>query len=142
MFNFDPGTTPNIFEVIVGELRSDARTKEFEEHTRSYMFTLSYLAMVSIFPYDCISRVFAPETLRKCFGKCCWCITKQKTVICVLIDVTNQFAAIACSHLYLVFVFFEKLFVQTYFNRITHIIDTKTMNSVVIKRLLCTKSKN
>jgi len=68
MLNYNPQTTPCIFETVLKELRSDARNNEFEQHTRCYAFTLSYLAIYNIYPYDCISKVLKTETLHKCFG--------------------------------------------------------------------------
>lgn len=69
MLNYNPQTTPCIFETIVNELRSDTRLIEFEQHTKCFIFTLSYLAINNIFPYDCISKVLTTEVLQKCFGK-------------------------------------------------------------------------
>lgn len=69
MFNFNPQTTPCIFETFVNELRSDSRNIDFEKYTKCYIFTLSYLALINIFPYDCISKSLKTETLQKCFGK-------------------------------------------------------------------------
>ncbi|XP_025194261.1 FAST kinase domain-containing protein 5, mitochondrial [Melanaphis sacchari] len=69
MLNCNPQTTPCIFKMIVKELQSDTRNVEFEEHTRCYIYTLSYLALKNIYPYDCISKALKIETLNKCFGK-------------------------------------------------------------------------
>lgn len=69
MFNYDPQTNPCIYETVVKELRSDARVFEFERYTNCYMYTLSYLALRNIFPYDCISKVLELNTLHKCFGE-------------------------------------------------------------------------
>ncbi|XP_022161768.1 FAST kinase domain-containing protein 5, mitochondrial isoform X2 [Myzus persicae] len=69
MFNYNPQTTPCIFKMVVNELQSDTRNVEFEEHTRCYIYTLSYLAVNNIYPKDCISKALKIETLHKCFGK-------------------------------------------------------------------------
>lgn len=69
MLNYNPQTTPCIFEMIVKELQNDTRNVEFEEHPRCYIYTLSYLAVNSIYPKDCISKALNIETLHKCFGK-------------------------------------------------------------------------
>lgn len=55
--------------MVVNELQSDTRNVEFEEHTRCYIYTLSYLAVNNIYPKDCISKALKIETLHKCFGK-------------------------------------------------------------------------
>lgn len=69
MFNYNPQLKPCIFETIVKELRNDARKLDFEQHTKCYLFTLSYLALNNIFPYDCISKALNLETLNSCYGK-------------------------------------------------------------------------
>ncbi|XP_001948198.2 FAST kinase domain-containing protein 5, mitochondrial [Acyrthosiphon pisum] len=69
MLNYNPQTTPCIFKMVVNELQSDTRNIEFEEHTRCYIYTLSYLAVNNIYPKDCISKALKIETLNKCFGK-------------------------------------------------------------------------
>lgn len=67
MLNYNPKTIPCIFETIINELRSDTRLIEFEQYPRSYIFTLSYLAVNNIFPYDCISK--ALTIFQKKIGK-------------------------------------------------------------------------
>lgn len=69
MFNYDPLTNPCIYETVVKELRSDTRVIEFERHPKCYIYTLSYLAVHNIFPYDCISKALKLEMLHNCFGK-------------------------------------------------------------------------
>lgn len=69
MLNYNPHTSPCIFEMVINELRSNSRNIEFEKYTKCYIFTISYLAVFGIFPYDCISNVFKYETLVKCFGE-------------------------------------------------------------------------
>jgi len=70
MLNYNPQTTPCIFKVVVQELQSEARIIDFQQHTKCYLFTLAYLGVMNIFPYDCISNGLKPETLLKCFGEC------------------------------------------------------------------------
>ncbi|VVC42713.1 RAP domain [Cinara cedri] len=67
--NYNPHTTPCIFESIVKELRNNSRSIDFERHTKSYILVLSNLAVMGIFPYDCISKALKKEMLHKCFGK-------------------------------------------------------------------------
>lgn len=69
MMNYNPQTTPCIFETILSELRSDKRQVEFDEYPRCYIFTLSYLAVNSSFPFDCISKALEVKSLQKCFGE-------------------------------------------------------------------------
>lgn len=69
MFNYNPQTTPCIFDTFVNELRNNSRNVDFEQHTKCYILTLSYLALNNIFPYDCISKSLNTETLHKCFGE-------------------------------------------------------------------------
>lgn len=69
MLNYNPQTSPCIFETIVKELRSDSRDIDFETYTTCYLSTLAFLAVNSIFPYDCISKSLELETLKKCFGE-------------------------------------------------------------------------
>lgn len=69
MLNYNPQTNPCIFETIVKELRSDSRNIDFETYTTCYLSTLAFLAVPSIFPYDCISKSLELTTLKKCFGE-------------------------------------------------------------------------
>lgn len=69
MLNYNPHTTPCIFEVVVNELRKDTRNIDFEMYTNSYISTISYLAVIGIFPYDCISKSLEYQNLVKCYGE-------------------------------------------------------------------------
>jgi len=69
MLNYNPQTTPCIFKMVVNELQSDTRNVEFEEHTKCFIYTLSYLAVNNIYPKDCISKALKIESLHKCFGE-------------------------------------------------------------------------
>lgn len=69
MLNYNPQTKPCIFKTVVNELQSEKRNIDFEQHTKCYIFTLTYLAVINIYPYDCISKSLQIETLHKCFGK-------------------------------------------------------------------------
>ncbi|XP_050533494.1 uncharacterized protein LOC126901202 [Daktulosphaira vitifoliae] len=69
MLNHNPQTKPCIFDAVVNELRNTKRKEEFECFPRSYVYTLSYLALNKIYPYDCISKSLTSEALHKCFGK-------------------------------------------------------------------------
>lgn len=69
MLNYNPQTKPCIFESVVKELRKDSRIEEFKLYPKSYLFTLSYLAVNNIYPYDCISKALNVEALQKCFGE-------------------------------------------------------------------------
>lgn len=66
--NYNPHTVPCIFETVIKELRSDS--KNFEMHIKSYFRVVSYLAVMGIFPYDCITKTLQIENLHKCFGEC------------------------------------------------------------------------
>lgn len=69
MLNYDPQTTPCIFQTVISELQSHERNSDFEQHTRCFISILPHLSVNSLFPYDCISKTFKTETLQKCFGK-------------------------------------------------------------------------
>lgn len=69
MLNCNPPTTPNIFETIVSELRSEKRNIDFELHPKCYIFTLAYLSINSIFPYDCITKAMSVESLKTICGE-------------------------------------------------------------------------
>ncbi|VVC42712.1 Hypothetical protein CINCED_3A008452 [Cinara cedri] len=69
MLNYNPHTTPCIFEMVVNELRSDSRNIDFEIYTKCYISTLMSLAVNGIFPYDCISKALQYETLIRCYKK-------------------------------------------------------------------------
>lgn len=76
MYNYNPKTNPCIFKTVLKQLKSDTRDIEFEKHTKSYLYTLSYLAVNDIYSYGCISKALDNETLNKCFGEFklsrCW----------------------------------------------------------------------
>lgn len=69
MLNYNPETTPCIFETIVKEIKSDKRNIDFECYPKCFILILSYLGIKNIYPYDCISKVFKTETLHRCFGE-------------------------------------------------------------------------
>ncbi|GLV35764.1 uncharacterized protein CBL_01085 [Carabus blaptoides fortunei] len=68
LFNFQPQTTPDIFETVLTELRSSRRTDEINMYPRCLTSCVHYLGLQQIYPYDLINKVLDPEFLKNTYG--------------------------------------------------------------------------
>ncbi|XP_046488900.1 FAST kinase domain-containing protein 5, mitochondrial [Neodiprion pinetum] len=67
-FNFTSDQYPNIYEIILDELRDDSRVEELERYATSLANCLQYLSTVNVYPKDLISMVLDPNNLRLTYG--------------------------------------------------------------------------
>lgn len=69
MFNFDPKTTPDIFEATVKELYRMERSHEFDRHPKCLPSTLLYLSMRNVYCYDLMSNVLDANFITATYGE-------------------------------------------------------------------------
>lgn len=68
-YRYQPKTTIPIFDFIIDELRSPRRKEEIDTHGKSLLRTLSFLAIMEIYPVDLIHRGFDKDFLDSNYGK-------------------------------------------------------------------------
>ncbi|XP_077292975.1 FAST kinase domain-containing protein 5, mitochondrial [Arctopsyche grandis] len=66
-FNFNPGTTPPVFDTIINELDRSEREFEIKMHPRCLVKCLSFLAMLHIFPLHLIDKVLDEKFLKSAY---------------------------------------------------------------------------
>ncbi|KAL1116213.1 hypothetical protein AAG570_005708 [Ranatra chinensis] len=86
--NYDPKTSPCIFEAIAAELNRPERQQEFTIHPKCLVAIVHYLALLSIFPHDAIARVLDMNFIRETYGRTNYMIGREILSIetCLEID--------------------------------------------------------
>lgn len=69
MFNFDPNTKPDIYNLLFEEIHKDRRLKEIDTYATCLPSALHYFSLKGIYSYELMNRVLDPDFISTAFGK-------------------------------------------------------------------------
>lgn len=67
LYNYDPQTEPNIFDVIIQELYQ--RKEEIQMYPKNMISAINYLTLRKIYVFDLLNEILSKEFLKYTFSR-------------------------------------------------------------------------